>query len=331
VNPIILKLGFKDIDEFAEEVPALDIEPIQLSRGQLQVDLVSVNFGDIAISELSCNQQVADRIYIDPDWLLVVFQFSPQRWNSCESPPNSLTLIRPDSSCRTLVFEGFHCVEVAIRVELAHEIGLSRWTKLSRVPTVISLPRHTLNVAMRWFGSLLTNLNSDGLLGFDHGGAATRERCLEFICWLKESIQPSRGRLNMFHHSHSLKRFDLVEAALQIIDVSEIDHPLSVTDLARILCVSRRTLLSAFLDVLGIPPSRYLLARKLHFARQALNSGTSTTVTDAAFSHGFEHLSHFSSHYADLFGELPSTTLQRSNKICRLILAGNRNPVLETP
>jgi len=127
----------------------------------------------------------------------------------------------------------------------------------------------------------------------------------------------------MFHHSHSLKRFDLVEAALQIIDVSELDNQPSVTDLARILCVSRRTLLNAFLDVLGTPPSRYLLARKLHFARQALNSGASKTVTDAAFSYGFEHLSHFSAHYADLFGELPSTTLKRSDKLSRLILVGS--------
>ena len=174
MNPTFVNLDFMDIDKFAEEVPALSIEPMQLTRGPLQIALVSLNFGDIAITELSCNQQVADRIYIDPDWLLVVFQCTPQRWNSCESPANSLTLIRPDSDYRTLVFEGFRCVEVAIRVELAHEIGLSRWTKLSRVPTVISLPSNTRNVAMRWFGRLLTNSNADGLLGFDHSGAATR-------------------------------------------------------------------------------------------------------------------------------------------------------------
>jgi AraC-like DNA-binding protein len=61
------------------------------------------------------------------------------------------------------------------------------------------------------------------------------------------------------------------------------------------------------------------MARKLHFARQALNSGTSQTVTEAALSYGFEHLSRFSAHYADFFGELPSVTLKRSDNLSRVI------------
>ena len=327
MKPAILQLNCKDIDEFVEEVPALNVQPIQLTRGDLRIGLVSLDFGDVVVSELSCNQQVADKVYIGPSWLLVVIQCTPQRWNSCEAPPNSLTLIRPDSDYRTLVFEGFQCVEVAIRVELADEIGLGRWIRLSRLPTVISLPKHTMRIAMRWLRNLLTHSQSSGLYGFDQSGAATRERCLEFLCWLKESVEPSRCAVRGLHSAGDIRKFDLADAALQIIDESPIDSQLSVTGLARALCVSRRTLLSAFQDILGTPPSRYLLARQLHYARRALNKGTSHTVTDAALSHGFEHLSRFSAHYARFFGELPSTTLKRSDRLSRVIPVRKRIPM----
>jgi AraC-like DNA-binding protein len=322
VNPSFLHLSCDDIDEFAEEIPALSVEPIQLSRGHLHIDLLSLDFGDVVVSEMNCNQQVADRIYIDPSWLLIVFQRTLERWNSCEVPPNSLTLIRPDSDYRTLVPRGFRCSEVAIRVDLAEDIGLGRWLRLSKLPTVISPPRHTMRIAMRWLTNLLNKSESSGLLDFDPDGDAGRDRCLEFLCWLKEAVEPSEGGVNAFCPPRNLKRFDLVDAALQIIDDTPIDSQPSVTDLARILCVSRRSLLNAFVDVLGTPPSRYLLARKLHFARQGLKSGASHTVTDAAFSCGFEHLSRFSAHYAILFGELPSITLRRPDRLSGALAAG---------
>ncbi|WP_425338418.1 helix-turn-helix domain-containing protein [Thiorhodococcus minor] len=68
-------------------------------------------------------------------------------------------------------------------------------------------------------------------------------------------------------------------------------------------------------DALGTTPSRYILARRLHSAREVLRNARSASVTVAALDQGFEHLGRFSQHYQTLFGELPSRTLQRSRRL----------------
>lgn len=306
---------FEDVDDFADQLSGWAVRPVQLTSGSLRIDMSNLTFEDLVISRLESNQRVADQLYMHPSWMLVVIQLTPQRWNSYQAPPSSLTIIAPGSDYRSLVFQGFCCVEVAVRVDLARKTGLERWLGLTGAQAIFSLPPETTRIAERWVRQLLQRSETDKLLGFDDAAAAIREGGVEFLRWLKEGVYPSGAGGKDINSRLRIQRYDLVEAALHIIDNTPIDQQPSVTELARILCTTRRTLLNAFVGVLGTPPSRYILARRLHFARHLLRQDASTTVTVAALDQGFEHISRFSQHYRTLFGELPSSTLQRARRI----------------
>ncbi len=87
----------------------------------------------------------------------------------------------------------------------------------------------------------------------------------------------------------------------------------TVSELARRLDVSERSLRSIFVDYLGMSPYQYLLARRLNHARQLLlnSDRDELTIGEAAAEVGFWDCGRFAAKYRRLFGELPSETLRR--------------------
>ncbi|GAA1921225.1 AraC family transcriptional regulator [Nocardioides lentus] len=91
------------------------------------------------------------------------------------------------------------------------------------------------------------------------------------------------------------------------------DAELTPELLARVACVSVRTLHGAFADQLGVSPMAYVRGVRLAKVRAELLAGDPerVRVTDVASRWGFFHQSRFAQQYRDQFGELPSATLQR--------------------
>jgi AraC-like DNA-binding protein len=90
------------------------------------------------------------------------------------------------------------------------------------------------------------------------------------------------------------------------------DH-ISVDDVADAAGMSARGLQGAFQRVHGTTPMSYLRDLRLLMARQQLESGAATAVSDVARSVGIAHLGRFSAAYRDTFGELPGDTLRTAN------------------
>jgi len=91
------------------------------------------------------------------------------------------------------------------------------------------------------------------------------------------------------------------------------DEPLYMAELCAQVGVSYWMLRDCCLHYLGMSPKRYLWLRRMHQARRALRRAASerTTVTETASDYGFWELGRFSVAYRSLFGESPSTTLNR--------------------
>lgn len=85
-----------------------------------------------------------------------------------------------------------------------------------------------------------------------------------------------------------------------------------VSDLAKAVGVSERTLRTGFQEFYGMGPVRYLQLRHLHQVRRALKAADSRnkSVSQILIEHGEWAFSRFASRYRQLFDELPSKTLQ---------------------
>ena len=89
-------------------------------------------------------------------------------------------------------------------------------------------------------------------------------------------------------------------------------HPLTSAEIAKRLSVTPRRLQYAFKSVRGLSPRIVLSNLRLDEARRLLQSaGPEASVMDVALDCGFSHAGRFAKSYANRFGELPSTMLQR--------------------
>lgn len=96
----------------------------------------------------------------------------------------------------------------------------------------------------------------------------------------------------------------LVQRALRLMEVSALEE-LSIQDLANKLQIGERWLRELFQQQLGASPQKILLSKKLDIARNLLDS-TALSITDIAFSSGFQSLRRFNEAFKTRFHKTPS-------------------------
>ena len=90
------------------------------------------------------------------------------------------------------------------------------------------------------------------------------------------------------------------------------DRALYIPEICAAIGVPDRTLRLCCQEHLRMGPKQFLLLRRIHLARRALQAADAniSTVTDIATMLGFWHFGRFASFYHSVFGESPSTTLR---------------------
>jgi len=93
---------------------------------------------------------------------------------------------------------------------------------------------------------------------------------------------------------------------------SHCNENITLEKLVNVSGVSQRSLHTGFKKFFGTSPMRYLKNVRLDLVRLELKNSDlrSTTVTEVAYSYGFNHLSKFTNQYKLRFSELPSETLR---------------------
>lgn len=121
--------------------------------------------------------------------------------------------------------------------------------------------------------------------------------------------------LNAGRDNHSVrqgKRYQIARRARDYMIDRQSDPP-NITEICDSIRVSPLTLTYAFQDTYGVSPKRFLKARRLSAAHDALrHAAVNVRVTDIALGLGFWDFSHFAKDYRAMFGETPSATLRRS-------------------
>jgi AraC-like DNA-binding protein len=95
------------------------------------------------------------------------------------------------------------------------------------------------------------------------------------------------------------------------------DGPLHLTEICSALGVAERTLRASCEEHLGMGPIRFLTLRRMYLVHRELLKAdpAKSTVTNIVTDQGFWELGRFSVAYRTLFGETPSTTLRRLDRI----------------
>jgi FixJ family two-component response regulator/AraC-like DNA-binding protein len=126
---------------------------------------------------------------------------------------------------------------------------------------------------------------------------------------LTPSPSPDATEERSFKRENRSQR-DLVEQAEKLA-LADLDAPLHISALCRVLNVSERTLRKAFHNTCGLAPCRQIRMLRLSHARSALLAADCkrVTVTEVATGFGFLELGRFSVEYRKMFGESPSQTL----------------------
>jgi transcriptional regulator GlxA family with amidase domain len=123
---------------------------------------------------------------------------------------------------------------------------------------------------------------------------------------------PLLARVGLFHEN-------LIEAAALM--EANLEEPLSLDEIAKLVGVSRRQIERLFKRYVGEVPTKYYLDMRLRRARSLLLQ-TSLSVMEVAVACGFQSPPHFSKCYRDFYGHTPSAERQNS----RRAVLGGTNP-----
>ena len=131
----------------------------------------------------------------------------------------------------------------------------------------------------------------------------------------RKKSQTPRGRPR-------LSRREIVHRAEAVLEI-DASTPMHVSELARAVGVSERSLRTAFNECYQIGPRRYLQLRQLHGVRRHLlvADPDETTVTNVMTQWGIWEFGRFAGIYRGHFGELPNETLRRQRPLISSISA----------
>jgi AraC family ethanolamine operon transcriptional activator len=131
----------------------------------------------------------------------------------------------------------------------------------------------------------------------------------DYLPLLIESIPPMGSQSPKANGPRS--RVQLVQQAEDYM-LANLDQPITLKDLCKILNTSSSPLSYGFKEVFGLGPMAYLKRLRLHAAHKVLKTADPgvTTVQDVAHQFGFWHTGRFGQEYKQMFGELPSASLK---------------------
>lgn len=301
---------FSDLDELNHAISGANLELIQLDPGDLEVQAVSFDIGEMSVDRGKVNRNLRVKGSLDAERFAVGL-FHPgarARFNGMPVCPSTLLLYAPGLELDGHLQEGYG------------------WTSLIIPATWIE----SVSLASRDSSVLTSNAGCKNMLP-DPGK-------LQDLWVATEAIIASCFQPQLSKEGTNLLSLDMRNALGAVL--GDLDRPtcktvcrtlahyrtaqraerhmrervsegLCIDDICAELGVSRRYLEYAFVDAFGTSPSRYFRLLRLHTVRRGLRSrGSATTVTSEASNNGFNHLGLFSTQYRALFGETPSATLK---------------------
>ncbi len=308
----------EELDRLIELWPGSGINPVQVSSGALQMTLDGAIAPELTVLHMVLAPKIVDHVFVDRGRTGFVIVDRPMVSMGAEVSQGSLLINHSEREYRSVLEAGFRSTEFMLDDEAIahHELGqLLDDARKAQDQTIIPLAPH-LHCQLKSAADAYLAAAEAPQFGSDLGLCAlheARERVLRLLAWTlkaheslvsEPSAAPARGSLAVA----ALREIERVGAA-----------EIKLKDVCERLSVSRRAVEKSFEGLLGISPAQYLLACRLNHLRRSLLTSPGG-VSDGLASAGLVDASRAARQYRRLFGELPSSTLERARtRLCSVV------------
>ena len=305
---------YDGFEAFTAALLGYSLEAQQLDRGSFTATSQQIVSGSVLVSRLEATRRVEIGGNPPPKYRtfgIPTESCQPFLWRNQFSDGNTIQLYRDTTELKVVTQPFFEAIDLSIPEDTLNQqcqtLGLPELNvilddneMLACHPANMRLLRYSLRRVCLILGNDPAKVYSLGM---------QREIEDELPLLLLNTLYSGKSQRG---HTQPGKRQRALKKAVNYIKAYS-NTPITLRDLCHETQVSARTLQHAFLDQYGLTPKAYLRAQKLNNAHKELftSDPSGTRIADIAHRSGFNHMGQFAADYRRLFGELPSTTLQR--------------------
>lgn len=310
-------LAFEDIDDFQTAMGAEGVTSLTVTqRGRFEAFLTQVSLQSVSLAAVRETLPRIAFVRVPEDRVLLSFSFNcavPQIWGGRPLHSQDLIMIGPRQGVHARLAGPCQWANIWIPTKalidyarVVSDDGLSVPTGVCawRPPTCAARELRDLHFA----AVRATHAQSPALTSSEatHG---LEQQVLDALL-LGLSERPLTAET-----ADQIRRHELMDRLEDLLNIQPDGEP-SVAKLSDALGVPANSLGSCCKDRFGMNLSDYLKIRRLQSAhRQLRRAGTvAMRVADIAERYGFRDPGQFADAYRDFFGELPSTTLRRTQR-----------------
>lgn len=305
---------FEAFEEFAENLRLWNIQIRKLQCGKSTNTLKQLQLGEMQLA-YGFVPDKTHQIGGTPPGRTIAFHAgrnSKLVWRKKEVPHNGL-MIFPNNSELDAVTKGTHnhLYTITIPEDVLASRGeveeQEKYRTLVTTQELIFIPKNHINRLKTLFQICFQAIDNKPEL------IASRifeeKMQIEFLDALTQAIIPTMRTTANSTRATKYQTWQKIEEVIKFT----LNAPLTVSELSRTVGVSERTLLRLFQERFGISPKAYLCKIRLNGVRHNLtiSSPGEVKIVDIANAWGFWHMGQFASDYKQLFGELPSATLNK--------------------
>ena len=297
-----------EVASHSRAVPGVPLNKVRTGPGTGPHSARLLEFDDDTICVSSVGFPVRSQLTMPEDCILAVTAVSAPpgtRWCGYDLEAGSTLLYAPGAGHTSISPAGVESTSVLVRIPNLEETADELQMRL-RLP-----PRGSVRLLhpARSNRSITSVLVGVGITPTDNKDPSTLLRDVKhaLASGLSEAANAHRAERMSMQESRRI-----VRRCVEFVN-DEGGNP-SVAELCSVAFVSERRLRNAFIHAFGVPPMSYFRDLALNEARNRLLSSVGHRgVMDIAVDVGIMHGGRFARQYFDLFGELPSTTLQTTH------------------